>query len=389
MRVIGMISGTSVDAIEAAAVELRLEGRSLHARLVKHVSVPYEAPLRARVLATLPPRGTSMDEVAQLDTLIGQAFAEVAQSLADDAFAGVVDVVCSHGQTVYHWVEGSRALGTLQIGQPAWVAERTGATVVGDTRARDVAAGGHGAPFASLIDVLLLGRHPDTARAALNLGGIANATIVGPAHDPVAFDIGPANALLDAAVHQATDGREAFDEDGRHAARGAVDERLLDRLLDEPYYRLAPPKSTGKELFHLDYVKDRLGGREVALDDLAATLSALTAETVARALRGYGVDRVYASGGGTRNPVLMRELTSRLEDVAIQPFDVLGLPEAAKEAVLFALIGFLSVNSLPGTIASCTGARHDSVLGAIVPGRQAILAAPATPTRLVMEDSGQ
>lgn len=387
MRVIGMISGTSVDAIEAAAVELRLEGEEVRATLVRHASVPYEPALRDRVLATLPPQGTSVDEIARLDTLIGQAFAEVAYDLAGEAFGGAVDVVCSHGQTAYHWVEGAKALGTLQIGQPAWIAERTGATVVADLRSRDVAAGGQGAPFASLIDVLLLGRHPNEVRAALNLGGISNATIVGPDHEPVAFDIGPANALLDAAIYQGTGGAETYDDHGARAARGRVDERLLASLLDEPYYRLAAPKSTGKELFHLDYVKEHLDGEVVSLDDLLATLTTLTAVTVADALRPYGVREVYASGGGTRNEFLMATIAQCLGDVGLIPFDVLGLPEAAKEAVLFALIGFLSVNGLPGSIASCTGARHDSVLGAIVPGRQATILAPVAPTRLVMEGS--
>ena len=210
MNVIGMISGTSYDAIEAVALEFTLAERSVHARLLGHVSVPYSEDLRSRVAKLLPPQVTTIDEVCRLDTLIGQSFAEVAASLSRDCFAGDVDVVCSHGQTVFHWVKDGHALGTLQIGQGTWIAEATGATVVTDVRSRDVAAGGHGAPLASLMDVLLLGKSPPNVRGALNLGGISNITVVGPEREPIAFDIGPANALMDAAVTWLSHGVETF-----------------------------------------------------------------------------------------------------------------------------------------------------------------------------------
>src|SRR5579871_1206138 len=161
MKVIGMISGTSFDAIEAVAAELELDGPELVADLRSHVSAEYPPEVHAGIASSLPPAQTTIDDVCKLDTAIGQRFAEVAAEVAEEAFGGEVDLVCSHGQTVYHWVEGAHALGTLQLGQPAFIAERTGATVVGDVRARDVAAGGHGAPLASLLDVLLLGREPD------------------------------------------------------------------------------------------------------------------------------------------------------------------------------------------------------------------------------------
>jgi anhydro-N-acetylmuramic acid kinase len=372
MKVIGMISGTSFDAIEAVAAELSLDGPLLVADLHSHVSAEYPTELRARIARILPPAGTTIEEICRLDTAIGQRFAEVADEVARHAFGGDADVVCSHGQTVYHWVEGPHALGTLQLGQPAFIAERTGATVVGDVRARDVAAGGHGAPLASLLDVLLLGREPDRVRGSLNLGGISNVTVVGPGREPIAYDIGPANALIDAVLADATDGEERFDRGGRRAARGAIDGELLARLLDEPYYALAPPKSTGKEVFHLEYVRERVGSRDVALDDLLATLTALSAETVAAELRRLEVADVVAAGGGTRNPTLMAELERRLPGVPIEPFDTLGIAEAAKEALLFAVIGFLTVHRLPATVPSCTGARHASILGAVTPGRRPV-----------------
>jgi anhydro-N-acetylmuramic acid kinase len=380
MRVIGMISGTSFDAIEAVAAELKLDGEALVVDLREHVSADYPPELRAAIAASLPPASTSVEDVCRLDTAIGRRFAEVAVDLAASALGGEVDVVCSHGQTVYHWVEGASALGTLQLGQPAFIAESTGATVVADVRARDVAAGGHGAPLASLLDVLLLGRNPDRVRGSLNLGGISNVTVVGPGREPLAYDIGPANALMDAVLGAATDGRETFDAGGEHAARGVADPELLEVFLDDPYYALPAPKSTGKELFHLEYVRERVGDRRIETDDLLATLTALTAETVAAELRRLRVANVVTAGGGTRNPTLMGEIARRLPGVTIEPFDVLGVSEAAKEALLFAVIGFLTVHGLPGTVPSCTGARHASILGAIVPGRAAVsLANGATP----------
>ena len=386
MRIVGMISGTSFDAIEAVAAELELDGTTLVADLRGHVSAEYPADLHAAIAAALPPAATSVEAVCRLDTAIGQRFAEVAVELIDDAFAGEADVVCSHGQTLYHWVEGDRALGTLQLGQPAFIAERTGATVVGDVRARDLAAGGHGAPLASLLDVLLLGRNPEAVRGSLNLGGISNVTVVGPGREPLAYDIGPANALLDAVVSDATGGREIFDPGGRRAAAGTVDAELLATFLAEPYYALAPPKSTGKELFHLDYVRERVGDREIATDDLLATLTALSAETVAGELRRLEVADVVAAGGGTRNPTLMGELARRLPDLPIERFEVFGIPSVAKEAFLFAVIGFLTVHGLPASVPSCTGARHASVLGAIVPGPAPLRldGGAQPPTRLVV-----
>jgi anhydro-N-acetylmuramic acid kinase len=386
MRVIGMISGTSYDAVEAIAADIELDGATLVVDLRQHLSVAYPDELHDAIAAVLPPAATTIEQVCRLDTKIGQHFAEVAATIAGAAFDGAADLVCSHGQTVFHWVEGTHALGTLQLGQPAFIAERTGATVVGDVRARDLAAGGHGAPLASLLDVLLLGTRPDRVRGSLNLGGISNVTIVGPSLEPVAFDVGPASALLDAVVSARTGGRDTFDRDGARAARGAVDEKLLARFLDEPYYALEPPKSTGKELFHLQYVLDRLDGREIDTDDLLATLTALSAETVAADVKRFGVEDLVAAGGGTKNPTMMREIASRLPGVSIRTIDDYGIPATSKEALVFALIGFLTVHGLPAAVASCTGATHSSILGSIVPGTTPL---PATngalaPTSLVI-----
>ena len=378
MRVIGLISGTSFDAIEAAAVDFELAGDVLEARLVATSSRPYESQLRSRIAAALPPAQTTLAEVCELDTLIGQAFAEAAATLELDSPA---ELVCSHGQTVFHWVEGTRALGTLQLGQPAWIAERLGVPVVSDVRIRDIAVGGQGAPLASVLDVLLLG-DSDRPCAALNLGGIANVTVIRPGEEPFAYDTGPANALLDLAM--ARDGAgETFDRDGARARRGRVDAALLERLLSEPYYRLEPPKTTGKELFHAEYLADV----RLPLDDLLATLVALTVETLARELERWGVERVVASGGGARNPAIMEGLRMRLPGVAFSIFDELGVPAESKEAVVFALIGFLTAHGISGAIPSCTGAARAAVLGTITPGAAPlVLPKPVgvAPRRLVL-----
>jgi anhydro-N-acetylmuramic acid kinase len=361
VKVLGLISGTSHDGIDAAAVDFTLRDDVLHGQVLATASTPYDPALRTRIRAALPPAATTLAEVCALDTLIGQAFADAAASMPS------VDAVCSHGQTVYHWVdqcgvEGSRALGTLQIGQPAWIAERLGVPVVADVRARDIAAGGQGAPLVSYLDTLLLSGLPGRP-AALNLGGIANISVPGPR----AWDTGPANALIDAAVLRTGAHPAGYDVDGALAARGRVDEQLLGELLSEPYYRLPPPKSTGKELFNDGYLDTALT-RAIEPADLIATLTALTARTVAEAVRGAHVDTLVVSGGGAANPTLLGMLGAELPGVRLVPSADLGAPRDAKEAIAFALIGWQTLHGLPATLPGCTGARGPRVLGTITPG---------------------
>lgn len=368
MRVIGLMSGTSYDAIEAAAADLTLDGDTLLMRPLGHVSVPYADELRDLIAATLPPAATTTQAVCALDTGIGQAFAGAAARALDELCGGSADLVVSHGQTMHHWTRDGAVLGTLQLGQPAWIAEATGVPVVSDLRSRDVAAGGQGAPLVGMTDTLLLRGLPGVP-AALNLGGIANVTVLAPGAEPLAFDTGPANALLDAAVRHFTDGAAAYDEDGRRAAAGHTRGDLLKVLLDDPYYRRPAPKSTGKEHFHLPYLRRALATRPTpAVDDVLATLTRLTAVTVADACRAHGVTSLLVSGGGARNPVLMRMIGEELPGVTLRPSDDLGLPSDAKEALAFAVLGFLTVNGLPGALPSGTGARRATLLGSITPG---------------------
>jgi anhydro-N-acetylmuramic acid kinase len=391
VKVLGMISGTSHDGIDAAVVDFRMRGDALHGQVEATSSTPYDPALRARILAALPPAATTLAEVCELDTLIGQAFADAAEKIAA---AAPVDAVCSHGQTVFHWVARGHALGTLQLGQPAWIAERLGAPVVADVRIRDIAVGGHGAPLVSYLDTLLLGALPGRP-AALNLGGIANMTVPGATGGPLAWDIGPANALVDAAVLRTGAHPAGYDADGVLAARGRVDEDLLADLLAEPYYRLPAPKSTGKELFHDGYLTAALArhARPVEPADLIATLTALTARTVADAVRAAGVDTLVVSGGGCANPTMMRMLADRLPGVRLATSAELGAPPSDKEAIAFALIGWQTLHGLPATLPTATGASAPRVLGAITPGARPLrlpepLTGPPASLRLTVAEGG-
>ncbi|MEV4397477.1 anhydro-N-acetylmuramic acid kinase [Nonomuraea sp. NPDC049607] len=383
MKILGMISGTSHDGIDVALVDFALDGDVLTGRVLHTASTPYPAELRARLVAALPPAPVTLAEVCVLDTLIGQCFAEAAEAAAEQA--GPADLIVSHGQTVFHWVEGAHARGTLQIGQPAWVAERTGSPVLSDVRIRDITAGGHGAPLVSVLDDLLLGGllrdGHERGAAALNLGGISNMTVVRDG-GLSAYDIGPANALIDAVVAGRGLNPRGFDEDGRIAASGQVDEHLLAVLLDEPYYRLAAPKSTGKELFHLAYVEAATAkaGREPSGPDLVATLTELTVRTVAADVAAAGVDVLVVSGGGCRNPVIMDGLRAALPGVRVSLSDELGAPADDKEAIAFALIGWLTAHGLPGTVPGGTGAKAARVLGTLTPGADPLVLPAPLPT---------
>ncbi len=385
MRMMGLISGTSHDGIDVAVVDLEAEGDVLHGRVLHSDSVPYDPPLRARLVAALPPAPTTLAEMCQLDTLIGQAFADVAADAADAV--GGVDAACSHGQTVYHWVVDDHALGTLQIGQPAWLAERLGRPVVADVRARDLTVGGHGAPLASYLDALLLRGHGGVP-AALNLGGISNMTVVTP--DRVyAFDIGPANALIDAVVLAEGMHPAGYDEGGRLAATGTVDPDLLDLLLADPYYALPAPKSTGKEHFHLPYVREQVSrlGHEVSRADLLATLTELTVRTVADAVRAAGVTYLALSGGGCHNPLIVSGLRASLPGVDVVTTQDLSVPTDGKEAILFAVIGWCTLHGLPAIVPGGTGAREPRILGSITPGTGPLrLPEPRGPIRSIVLD---
>ena len=377
MRVLGMMSGTSHDGIDLAVVDFSEQDRVLSATIVDTGVVSYDPDLRTRLVAALPPHQTTLAEVCELDTAIGQGFAAAAAEMTD---RWVVDAICSHGQTVFHWVDGTQALGTLQIGQPAWIAERTGCPVVADIRIRDIAAGGQGAPLASFIDYLLLSHQTETlatgesglshgTAAALNLGGISNITVIH--HDNVvAFDIGPANALIDAIVMDRSLTAVGYDADASIARQGKVDTNLLSQFLADPYYSLPTPKSTGKEHFNLEYVNTQLAswGKHILDEDLLATLVELTVRTVADQMRKAHVTYCVVSGGGAHNPLMMERLREELPGVDIVTSDHIGMDADFKEAILMALIGWCTLHSVSAIVPGATGSRTSRVLGSITPG---------------------
>ncbi|MGH8920252.1 MAG: anhydro-N-acetylmuramic acid kinase [Actinomycetes bacterium] len=396
-RVLGLLSGTSVDGIDVAVADLRADGETVVLTPLGELDLPYAEELRKGLLDALPPRPSSAEQLTVLDTLVGQAFAEAAR-LGIERY-GPVDVIASLGQTVYHWVSDGVALGTLQLGQPAWIAERTGVPVIADLRIRDITAGGQGAPLASTLDALWLrGLAEETCRpvAALNLGGIANITVVSESETAgtsvLAYDTGPANALLDLAAARVTGGAQHADLDGRLALAGTVRTDLLDRLLADPYFAAAPPKSTGKEHFHGGYLDAALDGlAPLSAEDLLATLTELTAVTVAAECLRHHAATVVASGGGVANPAVMTALARHLPGVALRTSDDLGLPGAGKEAYLTTLLGWLSWCGVPATLPSATGARGPRLLGALTPGAGPLdLPAPlgGTVTRLRVAEVG-
>ncbi len=387
LTVIGMISGTSVDAIDTAAARFSWEGQNLVLETLGHREIPWPADTKRRLLAALPPAPVTLAEICALDILTGEAFAAAAVEAQRDLANGTASLIASHGQNVFHLIENGQARGTLQIGQPAIIAEATGLPVISDLRSRDIAAGGQGAPLASTMDALWLAS-TDGPRIALNLGGIANITVVSEPGTPViAYDTGPASCLLDIEAARITQGALACDLDGELALAGEIRPDLMERLLAEPYYARLPPKSTGRELFQVGYT-DRLkqGLPTVSDVDLMATLTALTATIIARECHRHRAVEVLASGGGVRNPALMTALRQALGHIRLETSERRGMPSDAKEAYLFALLGYLSWHGLPGTVAGATGARALRILGRINPGNAPlVLPAPREmPERLLI-----
>lgn len=403
MIIAGLMTGTSADALDVVIAEFVHDSNShdtqesqtpgateLGVRILASQEVEFDDQLRADILRLLEPADVPLSLVSSVDARLGRFCAQAMRDLCTET--GVkAELIVSHGQTVRHDITDGTVTSTLQIGQPAWIAEATGAPVLADVRARDVAAGGQGAPLVGILDSLLVG-DVETPTAVLNLGGIANITVLAPERAPLAFDTGPANALIDILARRISKGEAGFDRDGELAAQGRVDEELLEQLLADPYYRLPAPKSTGKELFHADYLDGFLSARtHLGEFDAIATVTALTARSVADACHAHGVTTVIASGGGTRNPTLLGRMASELgPGITLTRTDqAFGLPEGAKEALLMALLGWLTWNGLTGTGPSLTGAAHPSIAGRLSPGHGPLnLPEPlqARPTHLTILD---
>jgi anhydro-N-acetylmuramic acid kinase len=364
---LGLISGTSADGIDAALVELDDTDRH-HCRLLRGATLAWDPALRARLVA-LGQGGdcTSLDEFGALDARVAIAFADAALALLAEAGVSPAQVraLGSHGQTVRHR-PGAALPFTLQIGDGNRIAERTGIATVCDFRRRDVAAGGHGAPLLPALHAALLASASES-RAVLNLGGIANLTLL-PADggDVRGFDTGPANALLDGWCERHTGA--AYDAGGRWASEGQVGTGLLQRLLDEPWFAQPPPKSSGREQFHLDWLGARLHGDERAVD-VQATLLELTAASAADALlaRQPGTRRLLACGGGVHNPLLLARIAARLPGIVVESTAAHGVDPDFVEAMGFAWLARETLAGRPGNLPAVTGAAGPRILGAIHP----------------------
>jgi anhydro-N-acetylmuramic acid kinase len=381
VRVIGLMSGTSADGVDAALVEWPKGVRERPLRLLAFRQDPFPIELQRRIHDLAAGRVAAADalaELAGLDVELGERFAASAAALAQEAGVALaeIDAIASHGQTVAHH-PARRA--TLQIGDPSVIAERTGCTTVADFRPRDLALGGEGAPLAPFFHHAVFADRQQ-ARAVLNLGGIANLTWLpagGRAEDVIAFDVGPANTLVDGVVRTLSSGREGFDRDGVRAARGQVDPALLARLLDDDFLRRPPPKSTGRERYGLaeaEALAREWTGAGRAADDLVATLVAFSVEAIQRACRdflseGAAMERLLVGGGGAENPVMMAWLARALAPARVEPMDAAGVPARACEAMAFALFGRNALLGRPNHLPRCTGASRAAVLGEIVPGR--------------------
>ncbi|CEK15688.1 molecular chaperone [Chthonomonas calidirosea] len=382
---VGIMSGTSVDGVHAALIEIDGEAQQLRWKLLGWYYLPWEPELKSEILAACRP-DTPLQKVVLLNYRIAEVFAEAAKKVI--AQCGLkteqIDAIASHGQTIWHQAEpmplaGRLTRGTLQIGEPAVIAASTGCVVIADFRAADIAVGGQGAPLVPVADRLLFGSDKET-RVVQNIGGIANATYLPQGcqaredAEIIAFDTGPGNMVMDEIVREMTAGLQEYDREGQWAAQGRIQEDLLAECLAHPYFQQPPPKSTGREQFGKAYVQwfcQR--ARELGLrwEDMLATASALTVESIAQAYERWllpkaPIHRVIVGGGGVHNRWLMQQLQRRLAPMTLSTHEEFGVPDDAKEAIAFALLGYLTLRGMPGNLPSATGATRPVVLGKIV-----------------------
>ncbi len=363
MIAVGLMSGTSLDGVDAALVRIHPRGARYAIEVVRFATHAFDDDLYAALLRALPPNRGSLAEAAQLHRRLGEVFGRAARAVLGGDTA---DYVASHGQTVFH--DGDRGI-TLQLGDAFAIREAVCASVCYDFRSADCAAGGHGAPLVPYVDALLF-RSDSEDRVALNIGGIANVTVLPKrSEEIVAFDTGPGNMLVDALVRARTHRNQRFDRDGALAARGRVDERILAAMLDNPYFALQPPKSTGRERFGEQFLAEHRALEHLSTEDAAATLTELTAITASRAIAAHAPSgsRVIVSGGGANNPALLARLGARLSGARVERSDTMGISPDAKEAVAFAVLGYETLRGRSANVPRATGARKPVALGSIAP----------------------
>lgn len=394
MRVIGMMSGTSADGIDAALVEISGAPPKITWKLKGHYHRPFRARLRDAILRIANADGSATPgEISQLNFVLGEEFARAAIEACKKWRVPIskVDLIGSHGQTIFHQglpgrFLGTRVASTLQIGEPSVIAGHTGVTTVADFRPADIAAGGQGAPLVPFVDYLLY-RDKERGRAALNIGGIANVTLI-PAdcapQDVFAFDTGPGNMIVDAIVESATRGRSRYDRDGRMAMRGKTIPALLEVLMREPFLRQEPPKTAGREQFGRGYSEKWIawGKKHRAKpEDLVRTATVFTSLSIADAFQRFvfpraHVDELIVAGGGARNPLMMAQLVASLPGLVIVDADRFSVPAEAKEAFAFAVLAYEAYHGRANNLPSATGAKTPAVMGKIVHGRPKGLSHP-------------
>ena len=378
MLALGIMSGTSADGIDVALVRATGRGASLE----NFASFPFRPVVQKAILRLSEGRPVTTGEISQLNFLLGEVFADAALAACKKfrVSPSQVDVIGSHGQTVFHQgmpvaFSGSPIASTLQIGEPSVIAQRTGITTVGDFRPADIAAGGQGAPLVPFVDYMLY-RHPRIGRAALNIGGIANVTVI-PAGaalaDVFAFDTGPGNMVIDALVRHYSRGRKRFDRNAEMASRGTLLPGLLRALLGDKYFLEPPPKTTGREQYGETYLRKILShseARRAKPENVVRTATILTALSIVDAFHRFiapkaKIAELVVSGGGARNPLLMAQIESGLAGVKVRDAGELGVPADAKEAFAFAVLACETLRKRPANVPGATGARKPVVLGKV------------------------
>jgi anhydro-N-acetylmuramic acid kinase len=382
MLVLGLMSGTSADGIDVALARISGKPPHLDAKLLRHTSSKFSAALRKEILRVAEQHPITAGELSQLNVRLGEVFAEAAVEACRRFRVSTkrIALIGSHGQTIFHQGKlgpylGRPAASTLQIGEPSVIAARTGISTVADFRPADVALGGQGAPLVPYADYLLY-RDEKLGRVALNLGGIANITVIPASAKPeqiFAFDTGPANMLIDALVAHFTRGRQGFDKDAHLAQTGRAIPALLDELMRDPYLRLTPPKSTGREYYGHSFLKKVLAlgkSHRAKPADLIRAATIFTALSVVDALNRFvlrktKIHQLILSGGGAHNPLLVAQLSAALSNIEIFPSSRVGIPPDAKEALAFALLAYETWHRRPSNLPSATGAHAPAILGKI------------------------
>jgi anhydro-N-acetylmuramic acid kinase len=369
MRVIGLMSGTSVDGIDAALVEVSGSKHDLQIEFIAGETYPYPEELQVEILDVCGGAPRSMAEFADLDDAIADQFAQAAITIQANHPKAVL--IGSHGQTVFHRPPNGRLGYTVQLGRGDAIARQTEIMTVSNFRVADIAAGGQGAPMVSALDVALL-THPTKYRCVQNIGGIGNVTYLPTADSPFkicGWDTGPGNMLIDLAVHRFSDGTQTYDRDGAWAATGTPCQELVDRWLTQDYFQQSPPKSTGREQFGQEYLNHCLADADhLSPADILATLTELTAASIAHSYRSFLPklpDQVFVCGGGSRNSYLKSRLQDRLGNIPVMTTNDVGLNADFKEAIAFAVLAYWRYHNIPGNLPEVTGAKKPVLLGEI------------------------